>query len=441
MEHPDILLTIIKMLDFENIITMLYVNKHTNMIISYYDIYRKWMFIIKNNTNPVNIMINVCKQELIKCLNYMINYKNNPQYYCNVAIYEIAFRICYEIGNLDMMQILYAKNKHINIREYNNYYERKSHESKKIHILNWYTDIHVEDNNEIPLISTIDMHDLIIKNVDFKMEPKIINKIKIKCTDQERKNLLKHKIPKEYHNCICKEKFCRTCHYKLGGTNKTYSALLKQNAILKKKTLENMKSTDSFISRNQAINDHKKYITFDNRDRPWCIIINHKGIFIYTYSKDEIKPLCEVNYDKLLHCFENYIGYWYGYDTEETDSHGNTLLIYLANYVDVNNKMKYEYVAISYEIYKFILDEPIIDYITPLGNNECPYEIAYLENYIYFPIWDHVIVPDKLFKKSKIPKDASDLYLELWNMKISHRKVERQIITPRRHNLGSLTDI
>ena len=68
------------------------------------------------------------------------------------------------------------------------------------------------------------------------------------------------------------------------------------------------------------------------------------------------------------------MGYWYGYDPVE-QANGNTMLIKITNY---------RYIFVGWCIYQFDTDEELIDYVSPLGNNDVPYPIAYGINYVYF---------------------------------------------------------
>ena len=77
---------------------------------------------------------------------------------------------------------------------------------------------------------------------------------------------------------------------------------------------------------------------------------------------------------------------------------GNSVLIELTE-----NK----YMFVGWCIYTFETDDQIIDFVTPVGNNDVPYPIAYGEKNVYFML-------DKSFvKKSKMatPMDAENCYM------------------------------
>ncbi len=104
---------------------------------------------------------------------------------------------------------------------------------------------------------------------------------------------------------------------------------------------------------------------------------------------------------------DNFMGYWYGYDTSVDQMHGNTILIKLA----VN-----KYIFIGSEIYKFKThDDEIIDYVSPVGNSDMPYPVAYGKQFVYF-MDDKEKVKRSNFKLDISPVNAEDIFVEFDKM-------------------------
>lgn len=63
-----------------------------------------------------------------------------------------------------------------------------------------------------------------------------------------------------------------------------------------------------------------------------------------------------------------------------------------------------KYVFIGDKLYEFDTPEPIIDYSSPIGNNDVPYPFALSENYIYLMV-------EKIFFKKELMHDTLHLSL------------------------------
>ena len=139
--------------------------------------------------------------------------------------------------------------------------------------------------------------------------------------------------------------------------------------------------TKTYISRS----DIKEPITYkivDNGDKPWRVTITPTKITINTF-KTETEDYKWKDYTKLIQEIDEFEGYWTGYDSRELVKHidwsGNSLLIK----IDENT-----YTSIGYNIYTFRTNEKIIDYLSPMGNNDVSYPVAIGENNVYF-MMDH----------------------------------------------------
>lgn len=181
---------------------------------------------------------------------------------------------------------------------------------------------------------------------------------------------------------------------------------------LRFKQLKGLISTNSFITKEQTNNLEKVYDIHDNGGRPYKVIVKNKEISIYKqklinpnawkYNERFSKDYNE----KVLH-LTDFIGYWYGFDTSVSEAHGNTILIQVS---------KYEYIIIQENIVKFETTEEIIEYISPVGNNDVPYPVAYSKNNIYFML-DNVYIPKNNFKTEINVQNAEQLYSDFYDYK------------------------
>lgn len=119
------------------------------------------------------------------------------------------------------------------------------------------------------------------------------------------------------------------------------------------------------------------FITSHNGANPFKFIANQGIIKLYVRRTCFAHTLVNDNKYKLLYNITNHEGYWIGYDTSSYKFHGNTLLIKI-------NKKKYIYIG-NMNIYEFTFPEPIIHYISMMGNNDIPEPLAITEKYIITP--------------------------------------------------------
>ena len=140
----------------------------------------------------------------------------------------------------------------------------------------------------------------------------------------------------------------------------------------REKVTSGMYMTNSFVTKNE-LRDEFEYEIHDNGGRPFKVIANQNGIYIYTHAN---KYFEDYDYNILVKEYNQFVGYWSGFDSTPYKMHGNSILIKIDTY---------NYVYVGSEIFSFRTDEEIIDYISPVGNNDVPYPIAYTQNYVYFP--------------------------------------------------------
>jgi hypothetical protein len=164
------------------------------------------------------------------------------------------------------------------------------------------------------------------------------------------------------------------------------------------------------IKKKKLSSKNRVYFIHDNGGRPFKVIANKSGIHIYTHQDIDYSKLGEngepeLKYDILVKKITKFTGYWYGFDTSQFSTyHGNSILIQIT---------KKQYIEVGYEIYSFETSEEIIDYISPVGNSDVPYPVAYSENYVYFML-DKKYVPKKQLMIQATPINAEDIYSEYY---------------------------
>lgn len=185
----------------------------------------------------------------------------------------------------------------------------------------------------------------------------------------------------------------------------------KKNEQIHHDNLKKLRDTNSFVLFDNC--ESKVYYTHDNGHRPFQVIINKNNgstnIIINKYDSDndddDNDESC--HYKNNIMKIDNFIGYWYGYDTSIDEMHGNTILIKLA----VN-----KYIFIGSEIYRFKThNDEIIDYVSPVGNSDVPYPVAYGSKFVYFPD-DKMKVLKTNFKLDICPANAEDIFVEFDKM-------------------------
>ncbi len=156
--------------------------------------------------------------------------------------------------------------------------------------------------------------------------------------------------------------------YSVANRNKWQKKLL-----AREKVTGQMYLTNSFVSKSDLRDELRTYEIHDNGGRPFKVIANENGIYIYTHDN---KYFEDYDYNIFVKEYNQFVGYWSGFDSTSYEMHGNSILIKMD---------KYNYVYVGAEIFSFLADEEITDYISPVGNNDVPYPIAYTTNYVYFP--------------------------------------------------------
>ena len=124
----------------------------------------------------------------------------------------------------------------------------------------------------------------------------------------------------------------------------------------------------------------KSYFIHDNYSMPFKVTINKNEIRVYKYYD------CNEKYNILVHTINNYLNVFIGTAAKKKFK-GNTILVQ----IDTNS-----YIYIGGMIYSFEIDDQIIEYISPIGNNDVPYPYAIGTKYTYLMLEQFYVPNNKL---------------------------------------------
>lgn len=166
----------------------------------------------------------------------------------------------------------------------------------------------------------------------------------------------------------------------------------KSQIKLREKTTSKLSKTNSYVSKDELTSKRRIYYPLDNGNQPFKVVADNTGINIFAYetpdSKDDtwnINKYKTNDYPIAILTIKKFRGYWRGYDTSIHMIHGNSILIQLT---------RKRYICVGASIIQFTTDDIILDYVSPVGNNDVPYEVAYGVDNIYF-IQDGVTISRK----------------------------------------------
>jgi len=169
----------------------------------------------------------------------------------------------------------------------------------------------------------------------------------------------------------------------------------------RKKELQNMRSTKSYIPKDKLSSRDKIYYTENNDSRPFKVIANNTGIHIYKGINNENY---EQIYDKLTMNIKSFQGYWDGFDSTPNKKTGNSLLVKITDH---------KYIFIGGNIFQFTTNDKILDYVSPLGPNDVSYPVAFGTEYVYFMVNNKMIKNNDLETPITIA-NAEDIYFEFY---------------------------
>jgi hypothetical protein len=148
---------------------------------------------------------------------------------------------------------------------------------------------------------------------------------------------------------------------------------------------------------------YKTYFIHDNERRPFLVAIKNKNAKIFIIGKDIAYNsnivdyyftdlIMEYNFDDIFipKGYDDYYAH-NGQLKEIKNDKGNTILL----------KIKNKYICICRDIFEFTTNDDIINYYSPIGNNDVPYPVAVSKENIYFML-DKTFVPIKHFEGFKL---------------------------------------
>jgi hypothetical protein len=180
----------------------------------------------------------------------------------------------------------------------------------------------------------------------------------------------------------------------------------------KKKYLDTLSNTNSYIARSKMSKRNKIYIIRDNGGSPFKVTCNEEEITIQKMHKTttDTKP----TYEKPFKHIKKFEGYWPGFDASLYSENGNSILVKIKD-----NK----YIHIGYIIYAFEThDDTIIDFIAWMGPNGVPYPLAFGTRNIYF-LLEELYLPSNEIKTPHTLSNIETMYNEMYDKrKQSKRK-------------------
>lgn len=173
--------------------------------------------------------------------------------------------------------------------------------------------------------------------------------------------------------------------------------------------LEGMDNTHSYIPVKKFTKRGKSYQIHDNGGRPFKVVVNKDGLFVYVWNGNEGGedggPEETIYGDVIFELSpDEFEGYWSGFDSSPYEFHGNSILVK----INANR-----YISIGWTIYQFDTDEEIIDYVSPVGNSDVPYPVAYGTEYVYFMLDMQKVLRSELEVEATVG-NAEEIYGEFY---------------------------
>ena len=199
-----------------------------------------------------------------------------------------------------------------------------------------------------------------------------------------------------------------------------------------KHQLEKMAGTGSYIPFNKLTKQDKKYFIHDNGGRPFKVVANTNGIQVYTATKyldmtygsdSDSEDTCDCyaepnfDYDVKVFSIKKFLGYWWGFDSSPNKFDGNSILIEVT---------PHKYIHIGERIYRFSTKDIILDFISPVGNSDVPYPIAYGEYYVYFFLSKKMVHIDDL-ETDPILVNSEDIYGEFFEIENKYKRRKKEL--------------
>jgi hypothetical protein len=223
-----------------------------------------------------------------------------------------------------------------------------------------------------------------------------------------------HKYLKYKNKYICLKELMQNADMS-GGKSRKKRSKWDQMVGKRKKELVDIKTTKSFIPFNKLTIKDKNYFILDNGGRPFKVVANANGIQIYKVEYKDVDENDEPIYNQIILEFKQFIGYWSGFDSSPHEMHGNSILIKLSDH---------KYVFVGWKIYQFDTTEKILDYVSPVGNSDVPYPVAFGETYVYFMLDKQLVNKNELETEVSVV-NAEDLYGEFYGHVGSKKRLNK----------------
>ena len=132
----------------------------------------------------------------------------------------------------------------------------------------------------------------------------------------------------------------------------------------------------------------KKYMIHYNYCRPFKVVINKQTIKVYQNVKPGNDDSDEKYYTGLVYKIKSYERVFIGDDPcrDEPNIKGNSILVDIG----ANN-----YIFIGVSIYRFVIDDKIVNYVSTMGSNDVPFPYASGIHNTYL-VNDNVYVPNDI---------------------------------------------
>lgn len=156
-------------------------------------------------------------------------------------------------------------------------------------------------------------------------------------------------------------------------------------------------------------------VTHFNGGRPFRVKVYGDRVDVFTFEKWRMESTV---YKKPVTSFSKYRRCWFGFDSSGLGLHGNTVLVELARSAAVvsskSKDLPYRYAYIGGDqIYEFETSDSIVSYVSPVGNSDVPYPVAYGTENTYF-LLEQRYVPNGDIKTPRTVLDTEDVVSEFY---------------------------
>eukprot|EP01129_Flabellula_baltica_P015172 TRINITY_DN7540_c0_g1_i1.p1 TRINITY_DN7540_c0_g1~~TRINITY_DN7540_c0_g1_i1.p1 ORF type:complete len:211 (-),score=43.76 TRINITY_DN7540_c0_g1_i1:18-602(-) len=159
-------------------------------------------------------------------------------------------------------------------------------------------------------------------------------------------------------------------------------------------TLTDMKSTGTYMpkaSQTETLN----YTTQMNGGEMYSVVVSPDEISVRRYQD---------NTQQVLRLTE-FMGHWSGFDSSVYEMHGTSILIQVT-------ALEYYYIAGS--VVKFVTEEEVVDFVSPVGNSAVQYPVSYGKKYCWFMEDRQYVEADQLGVEMTV-RNAEEIYSRFYD--------------------------